>query len=94
MSRFWKKHEKYTHNCEALILATAAGGSLGKIHYINDKFIASGLCYIMTPKKKPNHYVSLKFYHHFFQFIKDDFVYRTKTGTSKKTLDIKKIKKL
>ena len=63
---------------------------MGRTHYVNGKFVASGLCYILTPKK--NKKILLKFYHQYFNFIKKDFVYRTKTGTSKKTLDLKKIK--
>lgn len=86
----WKKHDVYSHDCEAIILAAKAGGSLGRTHYVNGKFVASGLCYILTPKK--NKKILLKFYHQYFNFIKKDFVYRTKTGTSKKTLDLKKIK--
>ncbi|MDQ7058234.1 MAG: hypothetical protein Q9N62_07260 [Ghiorsea sp.] len=40
----WKTHHEYTHECEALIIAVAASGSLGRTHYIDDKFIASDLC--------------------------------------------------
>ena len=34
----WKTHNEYSHECEALIFAAAASGSLGRTHYINDKF--------------------------------------------------------
>lgn len=47
----WKTHIEYTHECEAIIFAFGAAGSLGKTHYVNGKFIASNLCFILTPKK-------------------------------------------
>ena len=47
----WKTHETFTHNCEALIFAMAASGSLGRTHYIKGKFISSDLCFILTPKE-------------------------------------------
>ena len=37
----WKTHIEYTHDCEALVFAMAASGSLGRTHYVNGKFIAS-----------------------------------------------------
>ena len=40
----WKKHNDFSHNCEALIFAAAASGSLGRTHYVNGKFISSDLC--------------------------------------------------
>lgn len=48
----WKTHESYTHDCEALVFAMAASGSLGRTHYVNGKFISSDLCFILTPKKE------------------------------------------
>src|SRR5699024_4586750 len=47
----WKKHTSYTHDCEALIYATKAGGSLGKSQYVNGKFIPSDLVVVLTVKK-------------------------------------------
>ena len=47
----WKTHSDYTHDCEALIFAMAASGSLGRTHYVKGKFISSDLCFILTPKK-------------------------------------------
>jgi type I restriction enzyme S subunit len=35
----WKTHNEYSHECEALIFAAAASGSLGRTHYVNGKFI-------------------------------------------------------
>jgi type I restriction enzyme M protein len=89
-SESWKTHNSFSHDCEALVLAAKASGSLGNMHHVNGKFMASGLCYVL--KKKNNLFISMKFYYYFFQFIKQDFVYRTKSGTSKKVLDITKIK--
>ena len=40
----WKTHNEYTHECEALIFAAAASGSLGRTHYVDGKFTTSDLC--------------------------------------------------
>lgn len=79
----WKTHNEFTHNSEALIVAAAASGSLGRCHYINDKFIASDLCFILTPKDSKLYPVDLEFYHQIFRSIKSDLVQKTATGTSK-----------
>jgi len=57
----WKTHKEYTHNCEALIFAAAASGSLGRTHYVKGKFISSDLCFIITPKDLKNLPVDLSF---------------------------------
>jgi len=77
----WKTHETFTHDCEALIFAMAASGSLGRTHYIKGKFISSDLCFILTPKKGLR--LDLTFYHRLFNFLRADIVKRTATGTSK-----------
>lgn len=77
----WKTHESYTHDCEALIFAMAASGSLGRTHYIKGKFIASDLCFILTPKKGLQ--LDLTFYYRLFNFLRLDIVKKTATGTSK-----------
>jgi type I restriction enzyme S subunit len=46
----WKTHNEYACDGEALVFAAAASGSLGRTHYVNGKFIASDLCFIITPK--------------------------------------------
>jgi type I restriction enzyme S subunit len=33
----WKTHTEFTHDCEALIFAMAASGSLGRTHYFKGK---------------------------------------------------------
>jgi len=77
----WKTHETFTHDCEALIFAMAASGSLGRTHYVKGKFISSDLCFILTPKKGLR--LDLTFYHRLFNFLRADIVKRTATGTSK-----------
>ncbi|MDK7178748.1 hypothetical protein QP445_15135, partial [Micrococcus luteus] len=44
----WKKHSSYSHDCEALVYAVSAGGSLGKSQYVNGKFMVSDLCIVLT----------------------------------------------
>ena len=85
----WKTHNEYTHNCEALVFAAAASGSLGRTHYVNGKFIASDLCFVITPKDPINFPIDLKFYHMIFNEFKDDIVKYTKAGTSKEAIGLK-----
>ena len=83
----WKTHNEYSHECEALIFAAAASGSLGRTHYINDKFITSDLCFILTPKDTRKYPINLKFYHFVFNSLKDEIVKNTKSGTSKESIN-------
>jgi hypothetical protein len=57
----WKKHDKHTHDTEALIYAVSSSGSLGRCHYVNGKFVASNLCLILTPKQQSAYQVNLAF---------------------------------
>ena len=82
----WKTNNEYSHECEALIFAAAASGSLGRTHYINDKFITSDLCFILTPKDS-KYPINLKFYHFVFNSLKDEIVKNTKSGTSKESIN-------
>lgn len=84
----WKTHNEFTHDCEALIFAAAASGSLGRTHYVNGKFISSDLCFIITPKDQENLPVDLKFYHILFNELKDEIVRNTKAGTSKEAIGL------
>jgi len=84
----WKTHNEYTHDCEALIFAAAASGSLGRTHYVNGKFISSDLCFIITPKDQEKLPVDLKFYHILFNELKDEIVRNTKAGTSKEAIGL------
>jgi len=81
----WKTHESYTHDCEALIFAMAASGSLGRTHYIKGKFISSDLCFIITPKIGLK--LDLLFYYRLFNFLRRDIVKKTATGTSKLSIN-------
>ena len=85
----WKTHNEYTHQCEALVFAAAASGSLGRTHYVNGKFISSDLCFIITPKDPINLPIDLKFYHMIFNEFKNDIVKNTKAGTSKEAIGMK-----
>lgn len=78
----WKTHNQYTHDVEAIIIAVAASGSLGRAHYVNGKFISSDLCFILTPKSK-KYPLDLSFYYFIFNAIRDDLVKSTARGTSK-----------
>ncbi len=51
-SKEWKNHNSYSHDCTALVIAVAASGSLGRVHFVEGKFIASDLCFILTPQKR------------------------------------------
>lgn len=84
----WKSHIEYTHDCEALVFAAAASGSLGRTHYVNGKFIASDLCFIVTPKNNKKLPIDLKFYHLVFNELKDEIVRNTKAGTSKEAIGL------
>ena len=85
----WKTHNEFTHDCEALVFAAAASGSLGRTHYVNGKFISSDLCFIITPKEPINFPIDLKFYHMIFNEFKNDIVKNTKAGTSKEAIGMK-----
>ena len=83
----WKTHESFTHDCEALVFAAAASGSLGRTHYYKGEFIASDLCFVLTPKEKYKDLIDLKFYHTIFNDLKEDIVKKTSTGTSKVSIN-------
>lgn len=85
----WKTHIEYTHDCEALVFAMAASGSLGRTHYVNGKFIASDLCFILTPKKEYISKVNLRFYSFYFNTYRERIVKATATGTSKLAINRK-----
>jgi type I restriction enzyme S subunit len=86
-SEDWKTHNEFTHDCEALIFAMAASGSLGRTHYFKGKFISSDLCFILTPAKKYKGKLDLKFYYRIFNSLREDIVKKTKTGTSKQAIN-------
>lgn len=88
-SKDWKTHNEFEYDCEALIFAAAASGSLGRTHYVNGKFISSDLCFIITPKNEIKYPIDLKFYHIIFNTLKEDIVKNTKAGTSKEAIGLK-----
>ncbi len=83
----WKTHSSYAYDCEALLVAVAASGSLGRTHYVKGKFIGSDLCFVLSPKDQEKLPVNLKLYYHIFNAVKDDLVYRTATGSAKKAIN-------
>lgn len=83
----WKTHNSYDHDCEAIVYAVAASGSLGRAHYVNGKFIASDLCFILTEKNKDVYPVNFLFYQIIFEMLRDEIVSKTKTGTSKESIN-------
>lgn len=79
----WKKHTEYSHDVEALIYATSAGGSLGKSQYVNGKFICSNLCTILTKKEGSNREINMKFFNEYLNRLREDIVDSLAEGTSK-----------
>ena len=78
-------HEEFTHSTEAIIIAVAAGGSLGKVQYVNEKFIVSDLCLILTPKKKSQS--DLLFYLYYFKSVRVPLVRLLAKGVSKQSIN-------
>ncbi len=89
----WKTHNQYNHECEALIFAAAASGSLGRTHYVDGKFISSDLCFILTPKDEKKYPLNLAFYHFVFNSLRPVLVAATKSGTSKESINQTNFKK-
>ncbi len=85
----WKTHNEYTHDCEALIFAMGASGSLGRTHYVKGKFVSSDLCFILTPKEKYKAELNLRFYYYYFNTFREKIVKVTATGTSKLAINRK-----
>lgn len=85
-SEEWKKHSEYDHDCEALVYAVSASGSLGRTHYVNGKFIASNLCIILRPKNK-EYKINLKFYKYYLESKQKQIRSDLADGTSKLTIN-------
>ena len=81
-----KTHTAWTHDCEALVYAVAASGSLGRTHYIKGKFIASNLCLILSPKDEWKNNLNLEFMAAYLDSMKDEMKYNLADGTSKLTI--------
>lgn len=91
-SEEWKKHSTFEFDKEAIVIAVAASGSLGRTHYVNGKFSASNLCYVLTPKKGSKYRVCLEFYNWYFAAIRKQLVSDLADGTSKLTINITDLK--
>ncbi len=89
----WKTHNQYSHECEALVFAAAASGSLGRTHYVDGKFTSSDLCFILTPKNEDVYPLNLTFYHFVFSSLRQSIVTATKSGTSKESINQTNLKK-
>lgn len=87
-SEEWKKHSDYDHECEAVVYAVQAGGSLGRSHYVNGKFIASNLCIILTPTNNPEYPINVRFYSMYLNAIRKQIVNELADGTSKLTIPV------
>jgi len=85
-SEEWKKHSTYALDKEAIVFAFAAGGSLGRTHYVNGKFSASNLCFVLALKKGSKYRMSLEFYNWYFSAIRKQLVADLADGTSKLTI--------
>lgn len=83
----WKKHNEFDNDCEAIVFAVSASGSLGKSHYVNGKFIASNLCLILTARQDPKYKINMEFYKHYFDSIRKELRSDLADGTSKLTID-------
>lgn len=83
----WKKHSTFTHDCEALVYATKAAGSLGKSQYVNGKFIPSDLVVVLTKKEDTPYEINLQFYNEYFNSIREKVYDDLANGTSKLTID-------
>lgn len=82
----WLTHSEYTHECEALVFVFGAGGSLGKVHYTNGrKFVASDLCFVLTPKNPKT--TNLKYFYAYFNSKRKEIVQRLARGTNKKSIN-------
>jgi hypothetical protein len=83
----WKTHTEYKYDKEAIVYVVSAGGSLGRSHYANGKFIASNLCIVLTPKKPKEFPINLQFYSTYFNNIRKKVVSDLADGTSKLTIN-------
>ena len=82
----WKKHSEYKYDKEAIVYVVSAGGSLGRSHYANGKFIASNLCIVLTPKNPEKYPINLQFYSTYFNNLRKKIVSDLADGTSKLTI--------
>ncbi len=92
-SEDWKTHKDYTHECEAIVFAMGASGSLGRTHYVNGKFIASDLCFILTPLQEHKGKIDLHYYNNYFVLMRDEVIKALARGAAKKAINQRNFKK-
>lgn len=89
----WKTHNEYHKDGEYLIYAFNSSGSLGKCQYINDKFVASDLNWLLSDKKNPKYKINIKFYNYYLNSIRDEILNSNVVKhNQKKSLDETKFK--
>lgn len=89
-----KRHTSYEHDCEAIVYTVDSGGSLGKAHYVNDKFTATNLCVILTPTQEYKDKINMRFYTYYFNYYREEI--KSDLGsdkTAKNTISVKEFKK-
>ena len=92
-SEDWKTHNEYSHECEAIIFAMGASGSLGRTHYVNGKFIASDLCFILTPNEEYHGKLDLHYYNNYFVLMREEIIKSLARGAAKKAINQRNFKK-
>jgi type I restriction enzyme S subunit len=92
-SEDWKTHKDYSHECEAIVFAMGASGSLGRTHYVNGKFIASDLCFILTPLQEHEGKIDLHYYNNYFVLMRDEVIKALARGAAKKAINQRNFKK-
>jgi type I restriction enzyme M protein len=90
----WKTHKSYTHDCEALLFAMGASGSLGRTHYFKGKFVTSDLCFVLTPKRGGKYPVNMRYYHSFFCLSRETIVGALARGAAKKAINMRNFKEM
>jgi len=80
-------HDNWSHDVEGLVVAVAAGGSLGKVQYVNGKFILSDLCFLLIPKHPKK--TDVLFYFYYFKGIRELIVQSLAKGVGKQSINKK-----
>jgi restriction endonuclease S subunit len=68
----YKTHNKFTHDCECVMLVGGAEGSLAKSHYFKGKFIASDLLFILTSINENE--INYKYLWYYLNFNKETHI--------------------
>ncbi len=84
-SEEWKTHSSYSHEAEAIVYAASAAGSLGRTHYVNGKFNASNLCFVLE-SLNTTYPINMQFYNFYFSVIRKQIVSDLADGASKLTI--------